>query len=147
MSPRALLLSLSFGVMVGSVSGAVGRGREMVPVPSLPRLFPLLEWDGIPRAPAYGAVVAHATALLLFAPTAAAGSLCCRRCRPRTRKVALPGAGAAPVGVPGAFRLPPEILMDGLPSNPAALGTKTRAGTIPGPGRTRAFRCPAVGRS
>ena len=74
MSLAAILLTLLFGAIVGTISGLFGIGGGVLNVPFLYALLAGGGWTGIDAPSEYQTVLAHGTSLFVIVPTALAGA-------------------------------------------------------------------------
>lgn len=113
MTVTALALTAAYGALVGIASGLLGIGGGVLVVPFLYLLFGS-PWGGVVVPPASGAVVAHATSLLVVLPTALSGLLAYHRRGVVRWSVVLPMGAAAAVAAfltaRMAANLPAELL-------------------------------------
>ncbi len=114
MSLVAVLLTLAFGAVVGTISGLFGIGGGVLNVPYLYELIAGTSWTGVSVDPAYQTVLAHGTSLAAVIPTAISGAWVHHRARRVDWSIAVPMAlGAvvsAPLGALMALGADPAVL-------------------------------------
>jgi uncharacterized membrane protein YfcA len=114
MSLAAVLLTLVFGGVVGTVSGLFGIGGGVLNVPFLYELLDGASWTGVPVEADHQTVLAHGTSLAVIVPTALSGAWIHHRAGRVEWRVAIPMAlGAmvsAPFGAGLAVGVNPDVL-------------------------------------
>jgi uncharacterized membrane protein YfcA len=96
----AVLLTLAFGAVVGTISGLFGIGGGVLNVPYLYELFAGAAWTGVSVDPAHQTVLAHGTSLAAVIPTAISGAWVHHRARRVDWSIAIPMALGAVVSAP-----------------------------------------------
>lgn len=114
MSLAAVLLTLVFGGLVGTVSGLFGIGGGVLNVPFLYEILDGAPWTGVPVELGHQTVLAHGTSLAVIVPTALSGAWIHHRAGRVEWGVAIPMAlGAmvsAPFGAGLALGVDPDLL-------------------------------------
>lgn len=100
MSLVAVLLTLAFGAVVGTISGLFGIGGGVLNVPFLYELIAGTSWSGISVVPPHQTVMAHGTSLAVVIPTAISGAWVHHRAGRVDWSIAVPMAAGAAISAP-----------------------------------------------